>query len=82
MIIDPDQPNYKRFGEIVLVLDQYDYHAVASAIRHRLGTSIPDGDGNHAGRVIAEICRGWMEMLGRDWSVPAPTTPPDGKDGE
>lgn len=70
MIPCDDEPVYVKFGEIVLELDEYDYHAVALAIKHRLRMSIPDGAGNHAGRVVAEICRGWMEMMQFDWTIP------------
>lgn len=49
---------------IVLELDALDFEAIqdAMAIRQRW-RAMPDGDGNLAGRTIAEICRGWCEML-------------------
>lgn len=58
---------------ITLDLDELDYNAVQNAMarrqnfgRHLLGCTdgiMPDGDSNRAGAVVAEICRGWMEML-------------------
>jgi len=57
--------------QIVLVLDELDYDAVQKAMARRQnffgrgpdGGPYPDGDSNLAGTVLAEICRGWMEML-------------------
>ena len=48
-----------------LRLDAEDEAAVAEAIKARLAMpgGLPDGGGNVMGRVIAEICRGWMEFL-------------------
>lgn len=49
---------------ITLKLDELDYEAVQRCIaRRQLYRIMPDGEGNQAGRVIAEICRGWEEML-------------------
>jgi hypothetical protein len=31
------------------------------------GTLLPEGQGNLGGRIIAEICRGWDEMLDMDF---------------
>lgn len=50
---------------ITLILDDLDFEAVNNAIeeRSRFGV-VPDDDGsNAAGACIAEICRGWNEML-------------------
>lgn len=48
-----------------LVLDQADYDAIQKAIAYRQTWGVmPDGEGNIAGRVIAEICRGWLEQKG------------------
>lgn len=44
MIPCDDEPVYVKFGEIVLELDEYDYHAVALAIKHRLRMSRPAGN--------------------------------------
>jgi hypothetical protein len=52
---------------ITLELDADDYDAVQKAISIRQGFGggglIPEGGGNLAGRLVAEICRGWEEML-------------------
>lgn len=48
-----------------LVLDQADYDAIQKAIAYRQTWGVmPDGEGNIAGRVIAEIRRGWLEQKG------------------
>src|SRR5690349_8792806 len=58
---------------IMLELDDLDAAAVNRAIaRRQLWRAMPDSDGgNVAGRVVAEICRGWMDAIdGRsalDW---------------
>lgn len=49
---------------IVLHCDQPDFDAIRQAMKRRQSLcSIPDGCGNLAGRLVAEICRGWTEML-------------------
>ena len=53
--------------EMVLTLDSQDAASIAEALRIRLGhgRTIPDAshdDANINGRLVAEICRGWMEM--------------------
>lgn len=51
--------------QIVLSLDEQDYEHVRNAIANRQHLmDIPPGDGNDDGRAIAEICRGWGEMMG------------------
>lgn len=57
---------------IVLELDELDYDAVQSAMARRQsvlrlpdGANLPDGSSNLAGALIAEICRGWLEL--REW---------------
>lgn len=51
---------------MTLLLDECDYAAVQKAIAYRQSWGImPDGDGNIAGRTMAEICRGWLEQKGR-----------------
>jgi len=51
--------------EIKIEVDELDYSAIQRAIAMRQTWGImPDGEGNVAGRVLAEICRGWLE--GRD----------------
>lgn len=48
-----------------LLLDIEDYDAIQKAIAYRQTWGVmPDGDGNIAGRVVAEICRGWLEQKG------------------
>jgi len=57
--------------ELVLSLDGDDFEAVQRCISKRQGFGaglIPPGGGNLAGRVIAEICRGWEEMLGKGYA--------------
>lgn len=53
--------------KVVLFLDELDHKAVQEAvIRRESWKCLPDSghdDCNLVGRVIAEICRGWMEML-------------------
>lgn len=54
----------KKHHTITLELDKLDAKAVNRAIARRQSMRVmPDGGGNMAGRVIAEICRGWEEML-------------------
>lgn len=59
---------------IVLNLDEDDYNSIQEAIakRQAYGRNLPDsngqkimpdGDSNIAGAVLAEICRGWIELL-------------------
>lgn len=50
---------------ITLELDDIDASTVNTAIaRRQLWRAMPDSDGgNMAGRVIAEICRGWMDAI-------------------
>ena len=51
--------------QLTLVLDDLDAAAVDAAIRERGGHYVPDGESNREGALIAEICRGWLEMLGK-----------------
>lgn len=50
-------------------LDEDDYEAVQKALSVRQGLMpVPDGsprEVHRAGALLAEICRGWLEMLGR-----------------
>jgi len=49
---------------ITLECDELDFDAIQKAIaRRQLFRCLPDGEGNMAGRIVAEICRGWEEML-------------------
>ena len=54
---------------LTLELDEPDYRSVQEAIARRQGFQVgfrpplPDGEGNMAGRIIAEICRGWLEHI-------------------
>jgi hypothetical protein len=56
--------------QIVLELDDLDEKEIrrAIAIRQAWGP-LPDGDGNTAGRVVAEICRGWLFHRGKPLSA-------------
>ena len=51
---------------IELRVDTLDYDAIQEAIgrrqRWRVLPDADDSEANLAGRLIAEICRGWMEM--------------------
>lgn len=48
---------------VSFVCDEDDLAAIYRAVGRRLNMPMPDGDGSLVGRVIAEICRGWEEML-------------------
>jgi len=50
---------------LILELDEDDFEAVQRCISIRQGMigGLPDGGGNLAGRIVAEICRGWEEGL-------------------
>lgn len=57
---------------IELKIDELDYRAIQSAFAERQRFAIPDAchdDANTAGRLVAEICRGWLEFLGK-WAMP------------
>jgi len=48
--------------EIEIKVDAADYSAIQCAIAMRqTWMTMSDGEGNVAGRVLAEICRGWLE---------------------
>ena len=55
-------------GALVLLLDEYDRDAVQSAMARRQSWRfdglplMPDGGSNLPGALVAEICRGWLEM--------------------
>lgn len=50
--------------QIILNLDKKDYKAVVRCIATREGfLCMPDGESDLNGAAIAEICRGWEEML-------------------
>jgi hypothetical protein len=53
-----------------LLLDEDDYRSIQQAIARRQswrhadgGCILPAGESNTPGAIIAEICRGWLEML-------------------
>ncbi len=57
--------------KIELEVDELDYEAIQKAFAVKQGnrfggdsTILPDGDGNIQGRMVGEICRGWLDMLG------------------
>jgi hypothetical protein len=58
-----------RVREIVLRMDEDDYDAIqrAIAIRQQIrdpaGVILPSGEGNLAGRIVAEISRDWIEFV-------------------
>lgn len=60
--------------EMLLRLDDLDYDAIQRAMARRQtfrvpgceGTILPTGESDLPGALVAEICRGWLEML--DWS--------------
>jgi len=51
---------------LILQVDDLDWQAIQTAMARRQSWRVlPDSDcdqANLAGRLIAEICRGWMEM--------------------
>lgn len=50
--------------KLVLELDELDYEAIVRCIAIREGfRCMPDGESDLNGAAIAEICRGWEEML-------------------
>lgn len=52
----------KRFE---FVADDEDAAAIYEAIaRRQTWRVMPDGGGDLTGRVLAEICRGWLELIG------------------
>lgn len=59
----------EQIETVVLELDEDDARALHEAIAKFQNMRIdgeciiPDGEGNLRGRLVAEICRGWMEML-------------------
>ncbi len=62
-------PKATAARRMVLELDGDDYRAIQAAIAKRQlsrdghGAIMPDGDSNTAGAYLAEICRGWWEMV-------------------
>lgn len=51
---------------VLLELDEDDHDALQAAFAtHQSRHPRPDGGSNLAGCLVAEICRGWLEMLGR-----------------
>lgn len=49
-----------------VTLDDEDYEAVQTALSVRQGfMALPDGESDKAGALLAEVCRGWLEMLNR-----------------
>ena len=78
----------QRMKKIVLRLDALDHEAIIGAIkrRERLGQPhattgstlplLPFGTSNREGAVIAEICRGWAEIVdGWKWIDGEPIDP-------
>lgn len=50
--------------QVTIDVDDLDYAAICRATaRRQTFRCMPDGDGNMIGRLLAEICRGWEEML-------------------
>ena len=51
----------------ILELDELDAEAINKALRLQFSfgdKGLPDGEGNLPGRMLAEICRGWLEYMG------------------
>lgn len=55
-------------NKILLEIDDLDYLSIQKAIttrqlnpRTKNGTMLPDGDGNLTGRIIADICRAFVD---------------------
>lgn len=47
---------------IELIVDEVDFDAIQEAVARRQAIRVmPDADGNLMGRIISEICRGWVE---------------------
>lgn len=56
----------EKLKVLSVALDEDDHDAVQRALSVRHGfRALPDGDSDRAGALLAEICRGWLEMLGR-----------------
>ena len=57
---------------ITIQVDDADADAIRAAIARRQAMRIggkpilPDGDGDLAGRYLAEVCRGWLERTEQD----------------
>lgn len=52
--------------EFRLVVDDLDANAIIEAVATRAGLEIPPtthDDANRIGRVLAEVCRGYLELL-------------------
>ncbi len=48
---------------ITITLDPLDAKAIARCVARRGGSVMPDGHSDHIGAMLAEICRGWEEMI-------------------
>lgn len=62
---DRPRASRRKRKEITILLDRADSWAVRMAVRYRLRHAMPSGESNQAGAAIAEICRGWLDMLGK-----------------
>lgn len=58
--------------KIVLEIDEDDFIGISNAIAKYQANQridgeliLPDGEGDLRGRIIAEICRGWCDLV--DW---------------
>lgn len=57
--------------KLILELDELDYASLQEAMARRqlvrgpLGIILPPNESNLPGALLAEICRGWLELL--DW---------------
>ena len=65
-------PDCGKTTTMTLEVDELDREAIQRCIAKRQnfgrsqgdkGPPLPDGTGNFAGRYLAEICRGWEEMM-------------------
>lgn len=53
-----------KLTQLTMTVDELDLKAIQRAIERRKSFGVfPDGDSDSLGEYIAEICRGWEEML-------------------
>lgn len=59
--------------KLVLKLDDSDMVSIMKAIAERDRFPVPHGSGNMSGRLLAEICRGWLEYISQTTEPPTAT---------
>lgn len=63
-LVAESKPLAPGLTRVVLDLDEWDRESLVSALGTREAWGfIPDGQGNANARIVAEICRGWLEMV-------------------